>query len=164
VILKEVLVLVKFKKLHEDAVLPKYSKQGDAALDLSTVDDGRYVESSRNSFQKVENGDEYSNEYAYLEYDTGLSVEIEHGFVGLIFPRSSISETGLTLRNSCGVIDSGYRGSIKFRFRKDFGSKYRKGDRIGQLIIIPYPTLSPIWADELSETVRGDSGFGSSGK
>ena len=83
----------------------------------------------------------------------------------MIFPRSSISNTGLILSNSVGVVDSGYRGEIKFRFKwiKDT-TDYNVGDRVGQLIILPYPSIETEEAEELSSTERGEGGFGSSGK
>lgn len=153
---------LKFKKLHPDAVLPSYAKPGDAGLDITAVSDG---------VQKVQHPE---NCFAYIEFKTGLAVEIPPGYVGLIFPRSSISKTVLSLANAVGVIDSGYRGEICFRFKIDPAimvdpgvksvATYKKGDRIGQLIVVPFPTVSPEWADELGDTERGDGGFGSSGQ
>lgn len=152
---------IKFKKLHEDAVLPSYAKPGDAGLDITAVSD------SSTSFP--EKGDLWY----YIEYKTGLSVEIPEGYVGLLFPRSSISKSSLILANSVGVIDSGYRGEICFRFKADAGlvnqatnesstpAKYKKGDKIGQLMIVPYPTIEPEFWSDLSETERGTGGFGS---
>lgn len=138
-------MIVKFKKLHPDAVMPIVTP-GNAGADLTAID-------------MV-----YTNKY--LEYDTGIAVEIPEGFVGLVFPRSSISSnTGLTLANSVGVIDSSYRGPIKLRFRYNNSvDTYGHGDKIGQLVIMPYPTIEYIESDELSETERGESGFGSTGK
>lgn len=145
---------VKVKKLHADAVIPKYAKPGDAGLDLTAI----------------------SQEYEYASgrrlqvYGTGLSFEIPEGYVGLIFPRSSISKTALSLTNCVGVIDSGYRGEVKFKFALDGGaapsssSTYKVGDRIGQLIIMPYPAIELIESETLSDSERGSGGFGSSGK
>lgn len=156
---------VKFKKLHQDAVLPSYAKAGDAGLDIVAVSDGKFVDS--------EEGDKL---FYYVEYDTGLAVEIPDNHVGLIFPRSSLSKTVLLLSNHVGVIDSGFRGEIKFRFKvdanilayrnvnKDNAAVYKKGDRIGQLVIVPYPLVEPEFADELSDSERGDNGFGSTGQ
>jgi dUTP pyrophosphatase len=99
-----------------------------------------------------------------MEYGTGLAVEIPEGHVGLLFPRSSISNSGLILTNSVGVIDSGYRGEIKFRFKHIPDTAYYKpGDRIGQLIVMPYPEIDFQEVEELSSTERGEGGFGSSG-
>jgi dUTP pyrophosphatase len=146
-------MIVKFKKLHPDAVIPRYAKPGDAGLDLTAVTAG--------------GGDE-----GYIEYGTGLAVEIPQGYVGLLFPRSSISNQDVFLTNSVGVIDSGYRGEIKARFKvtadvvnvpDDEVRAYRFGDRILQLVVIPYPTIEPTEADDLSATERGAGGYGSSG-
>lgn len=137
---------INIKKTHKDAVIPKYASKGDAGLDLTAVS------------KKITDN--------YVEYDTGLSFEIPEGYVGLLFPRSSISKTDLTLSNSVGVIDSGYRGSISFRFRykHPLKSHYRIGDRVGQIIIMPYPPIDLEEVDNLSDTERGDGGFGSTGK
>jgi len=88
---------VKFKKMNEKAILPSYAKEGDAGLDLYPVEGPIFTEK-------------------YIEYDFGISVEIPKGFAGFLFSRSSISKTDLELCNSVGIIDSGYRGSIKARF------------------------------------------------
>lgn len=138
---------IKIKKLHENAVIPKYSKPGDAGMDLTAVEVKR---------------DTYGN----LSYSTGLSVEIPEGYVGLLFPRSSISKTDLRLANSVGVIDSGYRGEIILKFILDeshYSTAYNEGDRVGQLIILPYPTVIFEEVDELPDSDRGSGGFGSSG-
>jgi len=153
---------VKFKQLDESAVLPTYAKPGDAGLDLTTTSDGLFVGS-----------DVSDSMWYYIQYRTGLAVEIPEGYVGLLFPRSSVSKTSLALTNSVGVIDSGYRGEICLRFKVDAGiiteandrdgkpAKYKKGDKIGQLIIVPYPTIEPEFSTDLSETERGEGGFGS---
>ena len=139
---------VRVKKLREDAVVPEYAKPGDAGLDLTAVWSER---------------DGYGN----LIYGTGLAIEIPEGYVGLIFPRSSNSKTDLYLTNHVGVIDSGYRGEIIFKFRPRNtlldARIHRDGDRVGQLMIIPYPQVKLVESAELSDTVRGDGGFGSTG-
>jgi dUTP pyrophosphatase len=156
---------VKFKKLHEDAVLPSYAKPGDAGMDLTAVEKGEVIHSA----------DLLSDSWYYVEYKTGISVEIPEGYVGLLFARSSISKSSLILANGVGVVDSGYRGEICLRFKIDNAlmgtyidetSKpctYKKGDRIGQLVIIPYPTIEPEFTEELTTTERGAGGFGSTG-
>jgi hypothetical protein len=91
--------------------------------------------------------------------------EIPKDYVGLVFPRSSIRKYDLELTNSVGVIDSGYRGEIQLTFNK-VNSKttiYNVGDRIGQIMIIPYPKINFVESDELTITERGEGGFGSSG-
>jgi len=144
----EMTLNVKFKKLHEDAVLPKYAKAGDAGMDCVSVTEAK------------DKGD-------YLAYDLGIAVEIPEGFVGLLFPRSSNSKKDLLLANSVGVVDSGYRGPIQARFKKvlDHPVKvYKKGDKVCQLIVMPYPQITAEWADELSDTERGDGAFGHTGE
>ncbi|MBC8306740.1 MAG: dUTP diphosphatase [Pelagibacterales bacterium] len=142
---------IKFKKLAPNAIIPSYAKQGDAGLDLTAI------------AHTVDSKDHY------IQYHTGLAVEIPEGYVGLIYPRSSNSKTDLRLANCVGVIDSGYRGEICFRYKfpitKHFTAikRYLDGDRIGQLIIMPYPTIEPEEVSELSNTVRGEGGFGSTG-
>jgi dUTP pyrophosphatase len=137
---------VKIKRLVENAVLPSYSKPGDAGLDLTAT-----------SMKVVDNSD-----HGYIEYGTGLSFEIPEGYVGLLFPRSSISNTGLILANSVGVLDSSYRGEVTFRFKwRADTRKYNVGERVGQLIIMPYPTIEFEEVSELSQTERGEGGYGS---
>jgi dUTP pyrophosphatase len=142
-------MLVRVKKLSAAAVIPEYSKLGDAGMDLTAI-----------SMEKDDNGN--------VVYGTGLAIEIPKGHVGLIFPRSSNSKTDLYLTNHVGVIDSGYRGEIMFKFRANpslINAKiYHPGDRVGQLIIIPYPHVYLVETDELSGTERGEGGFGSTGK
>lgn len=142
---------VKIKKLSDFAVVPAYSRAGDAGLDLTATS---MVETDM-----------------YIEYGTSLAVAIPEGFVGYIFPRSSLSNYDLVLSNHVGVIDSNYRGEVKFRFKKTNdlrhvrdGNFYNFGDRVAQLIIMPIPTVNFTEVDDLDETVRGDGGFGSSGK
>ncbi len=153
---------VKVKKLHPNAVIPSYSATGDAGMDMVAI-----------SAEIAEDG-------SYIEYGTGIAIEIPAGYVGLLFARSSISKTSLILANHVGVVDSGYRGEIKFRFKdtkmtrtmstghvwKWFAGEtaYEVGNKIGQLMILPYPQIELIDSDELSDTSRGEGGFGSTGK
>lgn len=138
---------VKIKKLDPNAVIPSYAKLGDACMDLTAI-----------SEVIVEEGG-----YGYVEYGTGLAFEVPENYVMLIYPRSSVSNQGLILTNSVGVVDSGYRGEVKFRFKWIKGTnKYNVGDRVGQFMIIPRPIMELKEAEELSETERGDGGFGSS--
>ena len=120
---------IKIKKLSPNSVLPSYSKPGDAGLDLTVV-------------KTYKHWDEFSDRYK-LEVDSGIAVEIPDGYVGLVFPRSSIKNTGLRLTNSVGVIDSKYRGSIKafFDIVDETLTLYEVGERFAQLIIIPYPHI-----------------------
>ena len=160
---------VKIKKLNENAVIPTYLKNGDAGMDL--------VATSR-----------YYDENGNIVYGTGLSFEIPKGYVGLIFPRSSNAKQQLLLSNSVGVIDSGYRGEVMLKFKSpvssfslktliklifnsetninlitNFKISYYVGERIGQMIILPYPQIEFEESEELSETERGNGGYGSTG-
>ena len=138
---------VGIKRLHPSALIPRDAKPGDAGLDLTATEI-------------------IKDEAFQVTYGTGIAVEIPEGYVGLIFPRSSIRKYQLQLSNSVGVIDSGYRGEIQFTFNKTGGvpsKKYDIGDRIGQLIIMPFPTVLPIESDNLSDSERGTGGFGSTG-
>lgn len=138
---------LKIKKLHSEAVIPQYAKPGDAGLDLVAI------------------SEEWNEDNTMVTYGTGLAIEIPEGHVGLIFPRSSISKTTLNLSNSVGVIDSGYRGPIMFKFRYlENGDVYEVGDRIGQLVIMEIPKVNILEVQELSSTERGEGGFGSTGK
>ena len=142
---------VKVKKLSPDAVIPSYAKDGDAGMDMVAT---RLISDTLDS----------------VTYGTDIAMEIPEGFVGLIFPRSSIRKTNLQLSNSVGVIDSGYRGEIQATFNKIQGvteyvrERYLVGDRIAQIIIIPHPSIEFEEVEELSNTERGTGGFGSTGK
>ena len=138
---------VKIKKLHPNAVKPKYAKESDAGMDLVAT-------------QII------SETPTQITYGLGIAMEIPEGMVGLVFPRSSIRNTGLTLSNCVGVIDAGYRGEIQATFNKN-GVKdefYKVGDRVVQIIIVPHPIIQIVEVDELSESSRGKGGFGSTGK
>lgn len=139
---------VKVKKVHPEAVIPTYAKAGDAGLDLTAVEISVHPD------------------YGYYEYNTGLAFEIPEGFVGYIFPRSSVSKYSLSLCNAVGVVDSGYRGPVMLRFDRNDNSsnvEYLPGDKVGQLIIMPVPTIELEEAETLSTTFRGSGGFGSTG-
>ena len=133
---------VKIKRLHQDAVIPSYAKPGDAGLDLTAIG--------------------VSSDHACITYHTGIAVEIPRWHVGLLFPRSSVYKTGQMLTNCVGVIDSGYRGEIMMKYTlSPYQREYEVGDRIGQLIIVPYPKIEFEEVDELTDSVRGDTGYGS---
>jgi len=149
-------VRVKFKKLDPKAVIPKYSNFGDAGIDLTCT--GLELMEKTPSNHKV------------TVVKTGLAMEIPPGYVGFLFPRSSISKKDWRLSNCVGVIDSGYRGEIKAKFDVLGGSRpqregvYTKGDRCLQLIVMPVPFMEVEEVTELSNSKRGAGGFGSSGK
>lgn len=141
------MISVKFKKLHPNAIIPFYAINGDVGLDITAVD--CYLSETENK----------------LVCETGIAVEIPEGYGGFIFPRSSITKRNLVLSNSVGVIDSGYRGEIKFKFNYSKDSFfYEKGDRVGQLVILALPKVNVILADDLSVTDRDVGGFGSTGR
>lgn len=138
---------VRIKKLTENAKMPTKAHATDAGYDL-------YAAST--SVDKNYN----------VVYGTGIAVEIPAGYVGLVFPRSSIASKDIMLSNSVGVIDSGYRGEVMAKFKRVTGEfdSYQVGDRIAQLIIIPYPEVTFVEVDELSDSDRGVGGYGSTGK
>lgn len=140
-------MIVKFKKLSQLAVSPKYSKDGDAGMDLSITT--IISETDKD-----------------ITYGFGIAVEIPKGFVGLIFSRSSVRKYDLSLTNCVGVIDSGYRGELQATFKKthDGDKKYEVGDRAAQIMILAYPQIDFVESDTLSDSDRGDGGFGSTGK
>lgn len=138
---------VRFKKLSAEAVMPKKAHKEDAGFDLTAID-------------------AQSDNDGNVVFRTGIAVEIPENYVGLVFPRSSNAKTDLILTNSVGVIDSNYRGEITLKYRPYSSMKkgYNFGDRVGQLIIMPYPEIEFEEADTLSETDRGNGGYGSTGK
>lgn len=150
-------IQVKIKKLCQSAVIPSYAHNSDAGLDL--------VATSKTI-------DEYGN----IVYGFGLAVEIPDGYVGLIFPRSSIYKQSIYLTNCVGVIDSGYRGEVSAKFKPSLvletrvnckkltPDAYEVGDRIAQMIILPYPRIEFVEIEELSDSERGAQGYGSTGK
>lgn len=142
-------MFVNVKKLDEKAVIPAYSKPGDAGMDIVAI-----------SKTMVDNKD-----HGYIEYGTGLAFEIPEGYFMDIRPRSSISNTGMFFRNSPGTLDSQYRGELKLRFLAIPDTKeYEVGERIAQILILPYPAINFVEVSELGETERGDGGFGSTNK
>lgn len=142
---------VRIKKLNEKAVIPTKAHATDAGFDL-------YCTSREVNWEKRQ-----------LVCHTGLAFEIPEGYVGLLFPRSSVSNKPLMMANSVGVVDSCYRGEVTAKFnitdtRQSAFSHYQEGDRIAQMIIIPYPEIEFEEADSLSENDRGTGGYGSTGR
>lgn len=138
---------VKIKKLYENAVIPSYSNVGDAGLDLTV---SSIIENT--SFS--------------VTYGFGIAIEIPKGYVGLLFPRSSVRNFEIILSNCVGVIDSVYRGEIQSTFKKLNGLdsyNYKVGERAAQLIILPYPTIRFVETNDLTDTIRGKKGYGSTG-
>ena len=140
---------VKIKGLNSMAIVPQYAHNTDAGMDLFAT--SKYYDADGN-----------------VVYGTGLAFEIPRGYVGLVFPRSSNATKKLLLSNSVGVIDSGYRGEVKFKFKRLFHLddmvEYEVGERVGQMIIMPYPRIEFVVVDELTNSERGTGGYGSTGK
>lgn len=163
---------LKVKRLSEKAVMPTKAHPTDAGFDLTAT--------------SVEL-DDFHN----IVYHTDIAFEIPEGYVGLLFPRSSNAKKDLILSNSVGVIDCHYRGEVTMKFKTterismtesdgknvefgycyEFGGaifnrkikNYKAGDRIGQLVIVELPQFDIEEADTLSETDRGNGGYGSTG-
>lgn len=141
---------LKFKRLNDKAVLPIRAHKSDAGLDLTATD---ITLEPNDCGQTV------------VVYHCGLAVEIPEGHVGLLFPRSSIAKKSIFMTNAVGVIDSGYRGEImaKMHVTTDAApAVYKVGEKFAQLIVMPIPEITVSEVAELSESDRGESGFGSS--
>lgn len=146
---------VNYIKLEESAITPSYSREGDAGLDFTATS---------KTYDNAGN----------VVYGTGIAIEIPKGYLGFLMPRGSVSNKLQMLANSVGLIDSNYRGEILFKFKPTvkghcrvnslFEDQYEVGDRVGQLVILPYPLIELNLTDSLSKTNRGEEGFGSSGK
>jgi len=137
-------------KLNEDAVLPSRAHAGDAGLDLYACEAAH-----------IGPGERWS-------VGTGVAVEIPDGHAGFVLPRSGLAKKhGISLVNSPGLIDSGYRGELRvLLLNTDPADTFRvqPGDRIAQLVIAPIALAEPVEATALAESARGDGGFGSSGR
>lgn len=138
---------LRFKKTDKNAVIPSYAKHGDAGFDLTAI--------------REESLGPYKTKFYF-----GLAFEIPLGYTGLVFPRSSIHRTDFRLSNCVGVVDSGYRGEVSAVFDMRWIEKepYKIGDRVAQMVIVPCESVEFEEVDELSETERGENGYGSSGK
>lgn len=156
--------MLKVKKLVSEAVIPSKAKPGDAGYDLTAIDDGTW-----------------SDNGTYIQYKTGIAIEVPPGYHTELFPRSGGTKTDLVLGNSIGLVDNGYRGEILLRFkvtsrgrRNQFGDQsvvqsapivtYKKGEKIAQLVVRKTEELDVAEVQELSSTERGAGGFGSTGK
>lgn len=135
-------------RLSDGAELPRYAHEGDAGLDLRITHDVTLKPGER------------------ATVGTGLAVEVPQGCVGLVFLRSGLaSKHGITLSNSVGVIDSGYRGEISATLlnQSDETTTLDAGTRVCQLIVMPFVPCELVPCEELTETERGAAGFGSTG-
>lgn len=142
-------MLLKFKKLCDDATVPARSRVGDAALDVASCEN---LTIAPQTIQLVH---------------TGVAIEIQDGYAGLVLPRSGNAVNyGITIINSPGLIDSNYRGEIKVGLLNTSNKEFSvlKGDRIAQLLIVPVVDVDVDVVETLSESNRGCEGFGSSGR
>ncbi len=136
---------IQYKLLYEGAVAPTKAHATDAGYDLTAWSAST------------------SNVSDYIEYNTGVAINIPEGYVGLLFPRSSVSNKDIILKNCVGVLDSGYQGAILFRYRKYGDNIYQVGDRVGQLVILKLPEVELEETDSFTKSERGENGFGSTG-
>lgn len=144
---------IKIKKLYEDTKLPTRADKGSAGMDL-------YAHLN-NDFMRV------IKPHTTEMISVGFAMETPNNTYGAIFARSGLaSKKGLRPANGVGVVDSTYRGEVFVALHNDtdYPQQIMNGDRIAQLIIMEYPTVGIIETDTLSETERGDGGFGHSGR
>jgi dUTP pyrophosphatase len=138
-----------FKRLRPEGVLPSAQHPGDAGLDLRATIDATVKPGER------------------VMVPTGVAVAIPDGYAGLVLPRSGLATArGLTLSNSPGLIDAGYRGEVicsVVNLDREEAVEIRAGDRVAQLVVIAIPSVAPTWAEDLPESGRGEGGFGSTG-
>lgn len=139
---------LKVKKLHPDACLPTRGTPGSAGLDLYAIKD---VEMRPGDITAIH---------------SGIAVQIPWNYCGLLMTRSSFGKQGVRIAAGTNCIDADYRGEIIIYLRNDgeYPWKIHKGDRVAQLVIVPYFHMESEWAEELSETKRGANGFGSTGR
>lgn len=140
-------IVLRVKRLRDDAVLPVKAHEGDAGYDLTAVS------VSEDRVRGI------------VTYGTGLAMAVPKGYVGLLFPRSSVYKVQLSLANCVGVVDSGYRGEVmlKFRIEQPHIRRYSTGERIAQLVLVKLPMVVVEQCDDLDGSDRGEGGFGSSG-
>lgn len=142
---------IKVKKLKPNATVPTMGSKFAAGADLYSAEDADVVIGP--------------SETKFI--GTGLAMEIPEGYVGLVYARSGLAcKRGLAPANKVGVVDSDYRGEIKVALHNHGkeAQTVEKGERIAQMVIAPYLSVNYEEADELSETERGEGGFGSTGR
>ena len=143
-------ITVNFKKLNENAVTPTFGSEYAAGADLYSAEEELVINPGETKF-----------------IGTGIATEIPVGTVGLIYARSGLAcKKGLAPANKVGVIDSDYRGEIKVALHNHglTPQTVLKGERVAQMVITPYFAVNYVEKEELNETVRGEGGFGSTGK
>ena len=140
---------LRFVKLSEKATLPTRAHDNDAGLDLHAAESARLAPGAR------------------VSVGTGLAVQIPEGVGGLVLPRSGMAiKHGVTLVNSPGLIDPGYRGEVRVLLLNTDPSvefQITPGDRIAQLLLVPVVHATPLNAEALDDSTRGEGGFGSTG-
>ncbi|MEK6913801.1 MAG: dUTP diphosphatase [Nanoarchaeota archaeon] len=141
------MVQVKIKKLNPSAIIPKYSHVGDAGMDLFSIEEDTILKPNERKL-----------------FSTGLSIELPEGYVSLIWDKSGVASNGI--KTMGGVIEHTYRGEYKVILVNLSNKEYeiKKGQKIAQLLIQQITTAEIFEVNELSETSRGDGGFGSTGK
>jgi len=143
-------MIVKIKKIDERAVIPSYGSDFSAGADLYAITDGDVV----------------INPAETVMVHTGISVEIPEGYAGLIYARSGLaSKKGLAPANKVGVIDSDYRGEVMVALHNHgkISQSITCGERVAQLVITPFLKAEYVCVDNLTQTERGEGGFGSTG-
>ncbi|MDE7087757.1 MAG: dUTP diphosphatase [Clostridia bacterium] len=141
---------INVKKLNEKAILPTYGSEYAAGADLYACTDGEITIAP----------------HATAMIPTGLALELPVGYAGFIYARSGLaSKRNLAPANKVGVVDCDYRGEVKVALHNhgETAQTIAAGERIAQLVVAPYITAEFTEADELSDTVRGAGGFGSTG-
>ncbi|HYT81130.1 MAG TPA: dUTP diphosphatase [Actinomycetota bacterium] len=140
---------VPFRKVRPEARLPSHAHPGDAGLDLASSVDAEVGPGER------------------AMIPTGVAVAIPDGHAGLVLPRSGLaSREGLTLANSPGLIDAGYRGEVTcavVNLDRERPVSIKRGDRIAQLVIVRVEAVESSWSEDLPPSQRGEGGFGSTG-
>ena len=138
------------RRLAATATLPTRATAGDAGLDLYASEAAQLRPGERSSV------------------GTGIAIEIPEGHAGLVLPRSGwAAKHGISLVNAPGLIDAGYRGEVRvllLNTDREEPFEISEGDRIAQLLVVPFAALEPVEAETLAESERGDGGFGSTGR
>lgn len=147
-VLKPKQEVIKVKLVHDNAKLPEKAHESDAAFDLYAAD----------CF--------FDSKFDCWVYDTGIAVEMPRNVHGFVYSRSSVANVDAILTNCVGIIDNGYRGTIKLKFKNIHGGRqpFDVGNRIGQIIFKKLDNYNLVEVDELNDTERGEGGYGSTGE
>lgn len=173
------MIEVKIEKMYSDVIVPEYSHEDDSGMDIRAYFSDEWV--AKNHFTLPDLSDPYSyknefNDYRWCEVNcqtrtiipTGIKVAIPNGYEIQVRPRSGLAfKQGLTVLNSPGTIDAGYRGElgvIIFNSSKSEMARIKHGDRIAQIVLQQVPKISWTLVESVDKTDRGEGGFGSTGK